>query len=77
MFIKDGSFQKIFLDGCVLPEVFFLQQIRPALFLIIVVKYKCNLYNEAEGERVRSCVKGIIFSSFQTNHLNVQVSLLF
>jgi len=34
-----------------------------------VVKYNCELYYEAEGETVRSCVDGKILPSFQTNPL--------
>ena len=41
-----------------------------------VVKYLCNLYYEAESETVRSCVKGTILPSFQTNPLKCASKLL-
>ena len=42
-----------------------------------VVKYKCNLYYEAEGETVRSCFKGMIIPSFRTNPLKCASKLLY
>jgi len=59
-----------FMNSCILPEVSFTTinstRIVPHN---TIVKYLCNLYYEAEGETVRSCVKGTILPSFQTNPL--------
>jgi len=55
---------------CVMPEVAF--STRNSTRIVphnTVVKYQCDLYYEAESETVRSCVKGTILPSFQTNPL--------
>ena len=41
-----------------------------------VVKFKCDLYYEAEGETVRKCVKGRLLPSFKTNPLKCISKLL-
>ena len=41
-----------------------------------VVKYLCKLYYEAEGETLRSCVKGTMLPSFQINPLKCASELI-
>ena len=67
---KTDHLKKIFLDSCFLPEVEFAETNSTNIIPHnTVVKYQCNLYYEAEGETVRSCVKGTLLPSFQTNPL--------
>jgi len=58
------------LTSCELPEIAFSTTNSTRIVPHnTVVKFKCNLYYEAEGDTVRKCVKGIIFPNFLTNPL--------
>merc|ERR1719457_385674 len=59
-----------FMNSCELPEVS-LTTINSTHIVPhnTIVKYLCNLYYEAEGETVRTCLNKKVIPSFQTNPL--------
>ena len=75
--INSFRFNILFIKGCELPEIAFSTTNSTRIVpRNTVVKFKCNLYYEAEGDTVRKCVKGIILPSFLTNPLKCASKLV-
>ena len=67
----------MFIKGCELPEVALTTTNSTRVVPHnTVVKYKCDLFYETEGETVRKCVKGRLLPSFLTNPLKCASKLL-
>ena len=75
--INSFRFNILFIKGCELPEIAFSTTNSTRIVpRNTVVKFKCNLYYEAEGDTVRKCVNRRLLPSFETNPLKCASKLV-